>query len=184
VSDWSQVHTYEMDWTALKLMLEGIEPGRLRKRYRLSKSLQKPASNTSSDSSDSLQCTDGPHAENKLPSEAEMVSYDLPPVFPIWAAAFCKQAVITLIERQRIGRRAHAHVFAQVRFFEAHTRKRRCQESGPSIQSCQGLATVKATSPVILLAFLSGRAGMCADKISYSYVSASGVAHLRLMRAR
>ncbi len=24
-----------MDWTALKLMLEGIEPGKLRKRYRL-----------------------------------------------------------------------------------------------------------------------------------------------------
>jgi hypothetical protein len=24
-----------MDWTALKLMLEGIEPGKWRKRYRL-----------------------------------------------------------------------------------------------------------------------------------------------------
>jgi transposase len=25
---------HEMDWTAFKLMLEGIEPGRMRKRYR------------------------------------------------------------------------------------------------------------------------------------------------------
>jgi transposase len=67
VSDWSQVRTHQMDWTALKLMLEGIEPGRLRKRYRLPKSLQKPASNTSSDGSDSLQCADGTGAEKQAP---------------------------------------------------------------------------------------------------------------------
>lgn len=35
IGDWSQVRTREMDWTTLKLMLEGIEPGRWRKRYRL-----------------------------------------------------------------------------------------------------------------------------------------------------
>jgi len=35
IPDWSQVRTREMDWTALKLMLEGIEPGKWRKRYRL-----------------------------------------------------------------------------------------------------------------------------------------------------
>lgn len=35
VADWQQVRTREMDWTALKLMLEGIEPGKWRKRYRL-----------------------------------------------------------------------------------------------------------------------------------------------------
>lgn len=34
ISDWRTVHTREMDWTALKLMLEGIEVGRRRKRYR------------------------------------------------------------------------------------------------------------------------------------------------------
>jgi transposase len=34
LSDWSQARTREMDWTGLKLMLEGIEPGKLRKRYR------------------------------------------------------------------------------------------------------------------------------------------------------
>jgi transposase len=34
VSDWSQVRTREMDWTGLKLLLEGIEPGRRRKRYQ------------------------------------------------------------------------------------------------------------------------------------------------------
>ena len=67
VSDWSQVRTQEMDWTALKLMLEGIEPGRLRKRYRLPKSYQKAASNTSSLSTNSLQCTDGTRVTEQAP---------------------------------------------------------------------------------------------------------------------
>lgn len=35
VSDWAKVSTREIDWTGLKLLLEGIEAGRLRKRYRL-----------------------------------------------------------------------------------------------------------------------------------------------------
>jgi len=35
VGDWRHVRTREMDWTALKLMLEGIEVGRRRKRYQL-----------------------------------------------------------------------------------------------------------------------------------------------------
>jgi transposase len=34
LSDWSRVRTREMDWTGLKLLLEGIEPRRVRKRYR------------------------------------------------------------------------------------------------------------------------------------------------------
>ncbi len=34
VSDWSQVRTREMDWMGLKLLLEGIEVGRRRKRYQ------------------------------------------------------------------------------------------------------------------------------------------------------
>ncbi len=34
LSDWRHVTTREMDWTGLKLLLEGIEPGRYRKRYR------------------------------------------------------------------------------------------------------------------------------------------------------
>jgi transposase len=34
LSDWSAVRTREMDWTGLKLLLEGIEPKRVRKRYR------------------------------------------------------------------------------------------------------------------------------------------------------
>jgi transposase len=67
VSDWSQVRTHEMDWTALKLMLEGIEPGRLRKRYRLPKSLQKSHSNTSSSSITALQCVDGTSADEQAP---------------------------------------------------------------------------------------------------------------------
>lgn len=47
ISDWSQVRTREMDWTALKLLLEGIEPGRLRKRFRYTASAQKPTSASS-----------------------------------------------------------------------------------------------------------------------------------------
>ena len=33
ISDWRDVRNCEMDWTALKLMLEGIEPKRQRTRY-------------------------------------------------------------------------------------------------------------------------------------------------------
>ena len=45
IADWKQVRTREMDWTALKLMLEGIEPGKRRKRYRLAVD-KKPGANT------------------------------------------------------------------------------------------------------------------------------------------
>lgn len=34
ISDWRDVRTREMNWTELKLLIEGIEPGRQRKRYR------------------------------------------------------------------------------------------------------------------------------------------------------
>jgi transposase len=34
VSDWSKVHTQEMDWTGLKLLLEGIVPKLLKRRYK------------------------------------------------------------------------------------------------------------------------------------------------------
>ncbi len=47
ISDWSRVRTQEMDFTALKMLLEGIEPVRVRKRYRLPSQLQNPAPNTS-----------------------------------------------------------------------------------------------------------------------------------------
>jgi transposase len=33
VSDWRQVSHRTLDWTGLKLLLEGIEPGRRKKRY-------------------------------------------------------------------------------------------------------------------------------------------------------
>ena len=34
VSDWNRVRSREMDWTGFKLLLEGIEGKRVRKRYR------------------------------------------------------------------------------------------------------------------------------------------------------
>jgi transposase len=34
VSDWRKVTSREMDWTGLKLLLEGIEPRVVRKRYK------------------------------------------------------------------------------------------------------------------------------------------------------
>ena len=34
LSDWRRVKTREMDWTGLKLLLEGIEAKVVRKRYR------------------------------------------------------------------------------------------------------------------------------------------------------
>lgn len=33
ISDWRDVHTREMNWTQLKLLIEGIEAGRQRQRY-------------------------------------------------------------------------------------------------------------------------------------------------------
>ncbi len=47
IGDWSRVRTQEMDFTGLKMLLEGIEPVRVRKRYRLPRVLEKSASNTS-----------------------------------------------------------------------------------------------------------------------------------------
>jgi len=35
ISDWRQVTTQEMDWTALKLLLEGLEGRRVRRRFSL-----------------------------------------------------------------------------------------------------------------------------------------------------
>jgi transposase len=35
IGDWSRVRTREMDWTGLKLLLEGLEGKRVRKRYSL-----------------------------------------------------------------------------------------------------------------------------------------------------
>ena len=35
ISDWRAVRTREMDWTGLKLLLEGMEGRQVRKRYAL-----------------------------------------------------------------------------------------------------------------------------------------------------
>lgn len=35
ISDWGTARSRAMDWTELKLLLEGIEPGRRRKRFQL-----------------------------------------------------------------------------------------------------------------------------------------------------
>lgn len=37
LSDWGKASTREMDWTGLKLLLEGIEPKSVRKRYQHSR---------------------------------------------------------------------------------------------------------------------------------------------------
>lgn len=67
ISDWSQVRTREMDWTGLKLLLEGIEPGKQRKRYRLPESRIKSQSNTSSNRSALVKYTDGSSADREAP---------------------------------------------------------------------------------------------------------------------
>jgi len=43
VSDWSKVSTRETDWTGLKLLLEGIEPKRFKKRYAAPENLDRNA---------------------------------------------------------------------------------------------------------------------------------------------
>jgi hypothetical protein len=35
VSDWRKIRTQEMDWTALKLLIEGMAAKRVRKRFSL-----------------------------------------------------------------------------------------------------------------------------------------------------
>jgi hypothetical protein len=42
ISDWTRVHAGEMNWTQLKLLIEGIEPGRQRKRYQRTDTHNKP----------------------------------------------------------------------------------------------------------------------------------------------
>jgi transposase len=42
ISDWRAVRTRQMDFTGLKLLLEGIEPALYRKRYRLKAAEQSP----------------------------------------------------------------------------------------------------------------------------------------------
>lgn len=46
VSDWRLAHSREMDWTTLKLMLEGIEVSRRRKRYRHAEGAQNALKNS------------------------------------------------------------------------------------------------------------------------------------------
>ena len=43
VSNWAQVSTRQMDWTGLKLLLEGIEPARYKRRFRLPQNAGQPA---------------------------------------------------------------------------------------------------------------------------------------------
>ena len=43
MSNWAQVRTRQMDWTGLKLLLEGIEPARTKRRFRLPQNAVKPA---------------------------------------------------------------------------------------------------------------------------------------------
>jgi transposase len=43
VSDWGRVSTKEMDWTGLKLLLEGIEPRVVRRRYKHAGSVMQSA---------------------------------------------------------------------------------------------------------------------------------------------
>lgn len=42
IADWESVRAQEMDWTALKLLLEGIEPRRMRKRFSLRRMHEPP----------------------------------------------------------------------------------------------------------------------------------------------
>ena len=43
ISDWRTVRTQETDWTGLKLLLEGIEPKVVRKRYKHERDADAPS---------------------------------------------------------------------------------------------------------------------------------------------
>jgi transposase len=57
ISDWNKVHTQQMDWTQLKLLLEGIETIRQRKRYRHAMPAQNTASRSTTLNNTSLNQT-------------------------------------------------------------------------------------------------------------------------------
>ena len=46
ISDWRHVRHQSMDWTALKLLIEGIEPARRRKRFSQPQSMQNAVHST------------------------------------------------------------------------------------------------------------------------------------------
>jgi transposase len=43
VSNWAHLSTRQMDWTGLKLLLEGIEPARYKRRFKRPENASKPA---------------------------------------------------------------------------------------------------------------------------------------------
>lgn len=47
ISNWDELSAREMDWTALKMMLEGIEPVRVRKRFTRRQLLQNASTRAS-----------------------------------------------------------------------------------------------------------------------------------------
>jgi transposase len=65
LSDWSRVHSQEMDWTALKLLLEGIEPGKQRKRYRHVRREEQPPTGQGP----ALHCADAESRDHNSPTE-------------------------------------------------------------------------------------------------------------------
>ncbi|HLI11838.1 MAG TPA: IS66 family insertion sequence element accessory protein TnpB [Alphaproteobacteria bacterium] len=67
LADWSRVRTRQMDFTALKMLLEWIEPVRVRKRYRLPDTLQDSHSSTSSNSRALLQLSDAAARATEAP---------------------------------------------------------------------------------------------------------------------
>jgi transposase len=54
ISDWRNVRHRSMDWTGLKLLLEGIEPARRRKRFSLPQTMQ----NSVHSSMPAVNCSD------------------------------------------------------------------------------------------------------------------------------
>jgi transposase len=64
ISDWRDVRSREIDWTALKLMLEGIEVKRRMKRYRLMRNEVE-----SSDAGQAASVASG-HADGAVPTSA------------------------------------------------------------------------------------------------------------------
>lgn len=54
ISDWRCVRSRAMDWTGLKLLLEGIEPGRRRKRFQLPRAPE----NAAHERSHEINCSD------------------------------------------------------------------------------------------------------------------------------
>nr|WP_158597921.1 hypothetical protein [Noviherbaspirillum saxi] len=133
LGDWDAVSTREMDWTALKLLLDGIEPRRVRKRYT------RPALN----------------APSTQDAPAGYYAFDMPsppahsPIAATDASALTLPQLVELVSKQE---REIANLRRQVAWFQRQIFGQKSERRLPEPEGVQGtlgesFAAVPDTAP-------------------------------------